>query len=103
MEAIIQRLETIKSKIESIQSNNTELSAIIKQKNKEIERLKKLIEIQNNTIKDQEYKLKVKSIAEQALSNDNELSHSLKKRELKFKINEMLKELDKLSHLIHQS
>jgi hypothetical protein len=96
-------LETIKLKIESIHSNNIELSAIIKQKNKEIDRLKKLIEIQNNTIKEQEYKLKVKSIAEHVLSNDDESSQSLKKRELKFKINEMLKELDNLSHLIHQS
>ena len=103
MEAIIQRLETIKLKIASIHSNNSELSAIIKQKNKEIERLKKLIEIQNNTIKEQEYKLKIKNIAEQALSNDDDASPSIKRRELKFKINEMLKELDKLSHLIHQS
>jgi hypothetical protein len=103
MEAIIQRLETIKLKIASIHSNNSELSSIIKQKNKEIERLKKLIEIQNNTIKEQEYKLKIKNIAEQALSNDDDASQSIKRRELKFKINEMLKELDKLSHLIHQS
>jgi hypothetical protein len=103
MEAIIQRLETIKLKIASIHSNNSELSAIIKQKNKEIERLKKLIEIQNNTIKEQEYKLKIKNIAEQALSNDDDASQSIKRRQLKFKINEMLKELDKLSHLIHQS
>ena len=62
MEAIIQRLETIKLKIASIHSSNSELSSIIKQKNKEIERLKKLIEIQNNTIKEQEYKLKVNII-----------------------------------------
>jgi hypothetical protein len=103
MEAIIQRLETIKLKIVSIHNNNSELSAIIKQKNKEIERLKKLIEIQNNTIKEQEYKLKIKNIAEQALSNDDDSSQSIKRKELKFKINEMLKELDKLSHLIHQS
>ena len=103
MEAIIQRLETIKLKIASIHSNNSELSAIIKQKNKEIERLKKLIEIQNNTIKEQEYKLKIKNMAEQALSNDDDASQSIKRRELKFKINEMLKELDKLSPLIHQS
>jgi hypothetical protein len=43
MEAIIQRLEVLKLKIASIHSNNSELSAVIKQKNKEIERLKKLI------------------------------------------------------------
>lgn len=103
METIIQRLEIIKQKISAMQSSNIELQNALKQRNKEIDRLKKLIDIQNNTIKEQDYKLKVKSIADQALISENDPMQSTKRRELKFKINEMLKELDKLSHLIHQS
>lgn len=100
MQDILNRLKAIKQKAEEILSENRLLKQSLKKQEDQIERLKKLIEIQNNTLKEQEQKLKIKDIVESALE-DRELGAN-KKRELKAKINEMIKEVDKVIHLMNQ-
>jgi alcohol dehydrogenase class IV len=100
MQDILNRLNAIKIKAEEILSENRLLKQSLKKQEDQIERLKKLIEIQNNTLKEQEQKLKIKEIVESALE-DRELGAN-KKRELKAKINEMIKEVDKVIHLMNQ-
>lgn len=65
-------------------------------KDKEVERLKKIIDIQNSSIKELELKLKIKRIAD---SVNTEQSGN---RDLKFKINDMIGEVDKIISLLHQ-
>ncbi|MDP2176218.1 MAG: hypothetical protein Q8K70_09960 [Bacteroidota bacterium] len=100
MQEILNRLNAIKQKLEEILSENRLLKQSLKKQEDQIERLKKLIEIQNNTLKNQEQRLKIKEIVESAL-DDQDLGAN-KKRELKAKINEMIKEVDKVIHLMNQ-
>lgn len=100
MEELIKRLRMIKVQAEQLLARNSEMSARIVEKDREIARLKQLLEIQNNTLRELEDKLKVKRIAEEAGSEIH--AHSGKNRDLKFKINEMIREVDKVIALLHQ-
>lgn len=99
MEAIIRRLQEVKQAILGLKKENAALNGELQQKEKEIKRLKKLLDIQNSSIKDLEQKLKMKRLAEE-LNQKGEESGS--NRDLKFKINEMIKEVDKIISLMHQ-
>lgn len=98
MEQLLERLKNIKNEVQSLKTINDDLKESIEIKDKEISRLKQLLEIQNNSLKEMEQKLKIKRIAEGATGeSDGESS-----RDLKFKINEMLKEVEKVMSLMHQ-
>jgi len=93
MDAIVARLEKIKKAVFVLKKQNTDLNLNNKKVEKELERLKQLVVIQNNSIKELEQKVKIKEIAEGFILDDNlEVN---KRRALKQKINEMIKEVDK--------
>lgn len=100
MEALIKRLEAIKTKVSNLKLALRTRTQELESKEKEVARLKKLIEIQNSSIKELEAKLKMKRIAE-GLSSETE-NDSASNRDLKFKINEMIKEVDRIMTLMHQ-
>ena len=100
MDRLVARLLKIKDKIGALKLQNRKLHAEIKKSETTILRLRQLIEIQNNTIKQQEQQLKIKRIANQ-LDSDNKLPPN-ESRSLKYKINEIIKEVDKVIGLIHQ-
>lgn len=98
MEQLLERLKNIKNEVQSLKTINDDLKQSLDTKEKEINRLKQLLEIQNSSLKEMEQKLKIKRIAEGAVGeSDGESS-----RDLKFKINEMLKEVEKVMSLMHQ-
>ncbi len=101
MEELLKRLQSIKDQVLQLKAENASLLKDQDRKEREIHRLKQLIDIQNSSLKQMEQKLKIKRIADEVLSDDD--SHeSHKTRELKFKINEMIKEVDKVMSLLHQ-
>lgn len=100
MESIIRRLQEIKAQVEVLKQEQNEALAALTQKDREIGRLKKLIEIQNSSLKDMEHKLKMKRLAEEASGSEDDENGS--NRDLKFKINEMIKEVDKIITIMHQ-
>ena len=96
MEHLAQRLQEIKSEIIRLKKANEEIVLAKSKKSKELERLKRIIEIQNSSIKELESKLKIKRIADSV--NDEQGNN----RDLKFKINDMIGEVDKIISLMHQ-
>ncbi len=96
MEHLAQRLQEIKQEIIRLKKANEEIVLAQSKKDKEVERLKKIIDIQNSSIKELELKLKIKRIAD---SVNTEQSGN---RDLKFKINDMIGEVDKIISLLHQ-
>jgi hypothetical protein len=96
MEHLAQRLQEIKSEIIRLKKANEEIVLAQSKKSKELERLKRIIEIQNSSIKELELKLKIKRIADSV--NDEQGNN----RDLKFKINDMIGEVDKIISLMHQ-
>jgi hypothetical protein len=96
MEHLAQRLQEIKLEIIRLKKANEEIVLALSKKNKEVDRLKKIIEIQNSSIKELELKLKFKRIADSV--NDEQGTN----RDLKFKINDMIGEVDKIISLLHQ-
>lgn len=99
MNELRERLKAIKEQIERLQNSNKQLREEASGREKEISRLKQLVEIQNNSLKELEQKLKIKRIAE-GVNQAEETEGS--NRDLKFKINEMIKEVDKIMNLMHQ-
>jgi len=99
MEQFIKRLQDIKQSILELKQEKNAIVESLSKKDKEIGRLKKLLEIQNSTIKDLENKLKMKRIADEMNGAEEESGSN---RDLKFKINEMIKEVDKIISLMHQ-
>lgn len=100
MEQLLLRLAKVKDQIKALKSQKEQLLNEHKKALSTIERLQKLVEIQNNSIRQLEQQLKVKRIADQ-LGNDASLS-SNESRALKYKINEIIKEVDKVIALIHE-
>lgn len=100
MEQLLGRLAKIKDKVKALKSQNEKLMLEQKKMEQSIERLQKLVEIQNNSIRQFEQQLKIKRIADQIGSTDS-LSPN-ENRELKYKINEIIKEVDKVIALIHE-
>ncbi len=99
MEALIKRLQEVKQAILGLKEENVQLNSALEKREKEINRLKKLLEIQNSSIKDLEQKLKMKRMADELNGEEAENGSN---RDLKFKINEMIKEVDKIITLMHQ-
>lgn len=97
MEQIVYRIQAIKAKVQALQQEQVQLQSELMQRNKDVERLKRLIDIQNSTIKQLEQKLKTKRIADGVQSDE-----PINNRDLKFKINEMIGEIDKIIALLHQ-
>ena len=97
MEQIVYRIQAIKVKVQALQQEQMQLQSELSQRNKDVERLKRLIDIQNSTIKQLEQKLKTKRIADGVQSDEPSNN-----RDLKFKINEMIGEIDKIIALLHQ-
>jgi len=100
MEQLLLRLAKVKNQIKSLKSQKELLLIEHKKALGHIERLQKLVEIQNNSIRQLEQQLKVKRIADQ-MGNAETLSAN-ENRALKYKINEIIKEVDKVIALIHQ-
>lgn len=100
MEAIIKRLQAIKASVSSLKKRLEQKDSELESKEKEILRLRRLLDIQNSSIKELEQKLKIKRIADGLSGSDSEDNAS--NRDLKFKINEMIKEVDRIMTLIHQ-
>lgn len=100
MDQLLGRLAKIKEKVKALKSQNEKLLLEQKKSEHSIERLQKLVEIQNNTIRQLEQQLKIKKIADQMGSNES-LSPN-ENRALKYKINEIIKEVDKVIALIHE-
>lgn len=101
METLVKRLEDIKAKIVQLKAEQSAHQKTQEQKDKEITRLRQLIDIQNSSIRQLESKLKIKRIADE-FSNGEAQSETGSKRDLKFKINEMINEIDKVITLIHR-
>lgn len=102
MQELLSRLGMIQKKLHQLIEEKKTIAQTNKDLKRENERLQRIVSIQNETIKMQEQKLKVKEIIEATLNPDQELS-SNKKRELKHKINEMIKEVDYLINQIYQN
>lgn len=100
MEKLVARLVRIREKITALKLQNQQLKKDLKKAEDTIERLRQLIEIQNNTIKKHEQELKVKRIATQ-LETGEALSPN-ESRALKSKINEIIREVDKVIATLHQ-
>ncbi len=100
MDQLVNRLLKIKEKILALKVQNKKLLEENKKFESTIKRLTQLIEIQNNSIKKMEQQLKIKRIADQ-LGSDSKLSPN-ESRELKYKINEIIKEVDKVIAQIHE-
>lgn len=98
---IVNKLEEIKKKLKQLKGQNNDQRNLIEKQKTEIERLQKLIEIQNISLKNQDQKLKIKEIVEAVLNPDLDRD-SNKKRALKHKLNEMIKEVDKIINLVQQ-
>ncbi len=98
---IVNKLEEIKKKLKQLKEQNNDQRNLIEKQKTEIERLQKLIEIQNISLKNQDQKLKIKEIVEAVLNPDLDRD-SNKKRALKHKLNEMIKEVDKIINLVQQ-
>ncbi len=101
MENLLKRLQEIKTQVLQLKTENSERAIVISKKDKELLRLRQLIDIQNSTIKQLEQKLKIKRIAD-GVSEDAGSEESSNNRDLKFKINEMIREVDKIISLIHR-
>lgn len=99
MEALIKRLQEVKQAILGLKEENAQLNSALEKRDKEISRLKRLLDIQNSSIKDLEQKLKMKRMADELNGDESESGTN---RDLKFKINEMIKEVDKIISLMHQ-
>jgi chromosome segregation ATPase len=100
MEQLVERLKSIKVEIKKLKSEVSKLENLHQQKEKENKRLKQLLDVQNSSIKELENKLKIKRIADEIVGDGNQTEES--HRDLKFKINEMIKEVDKIVSLIHR-
>lgn len=100
MEKLIARLAKIKDKIAALRLQQQKLAQELKKAESTNQRLRQLIEIQNNTIKQQEQQLKIKRIADQ-LEAQHELPPN-ESRALKSKINEIIREVDKVIATLHQ-
>ncbi|MES2616343.1 MAG: hypothetical protein V4613_00605 [Bacteroidota bacterium] len=100
MEELIKRLQLIHDKVNALKLENKQLKSELTKSEKQLQRLKQIIDIQNSTLQQQEQQLKIKTIATQ-LVNDQPLSPN-ESRALKQKINEMIKEVDKVIALIHE-
>jgi hypothetical protein len=100
MEALIKRLNNIKVKVSALKQALKLKSEELESREKEVARLRKLLDIQNSSIKELEHKLKMKRIAEGVSGETEEAASS--NRDLKFKINEMIKEVDRIMTLMHQ-
>ncbi|MDI1235763.1 MAG: hypothetical protein PSX81_15910 [bacterium] len=100
MDQLLSRLAKIKDKVKALKSQNERLLLEQKKTEQTITRLQKLIEIQNNSIQKLEQQLKIKRIADQVGAGES-LSPN-ENRELKYKINEIIKEVDKVIALIHE-
>lgn len=100
MEAFIQRLAAIREEILKLKAENESMRNQHNERDKEISRLRNLIEIQNSSIRQLEQKLKIKRIAD-GLSGES-AEETGGNRDIKFKINEMIKEVDKVISLMHQ-
>lgn len=98
MEELLQRLQAIKEEVLRLKAKSAELQKQAGKAEKDNQRLRQLLEIQNNSIKQMEQKLKVKRIADGVVGNDDGESN----RELKFKINNIIKEVDRVISLMHQ-
>jgi hypothetical protein len=101
MEELVKRLQDIKEQVLNLKAQNELLLQDQERKNKELQRLKQLVDIQNSSLKQMEQKLKIKRIADEVTGEDDSLD-SNSSRELKLKINEMIKEVDKIMTLMHQ-
>lgn len=101
MEELVKRLQDIKEQVLNLKNQNHSLLHEQDKKDKEIHRLKQLVDIQNSSLKQLEQKLKIKRIADEVTGTED-TGDSNTSRELKFKINEMIKEIDKIMSLIHQ-
>jgi hypothetical protein len=99
MEALIKRLQDVKQAILELKEENAGMTEALAEKDKEVARLRRLLDIQNSSIKDLEHKLKMKRLADEVNSEEHESGSN---RDLKFKINEMIKEVDKIISLMHQ-
>jgi len=100
MEELVKRLQEIKEQVLHLKTQNDSLLQDQNRKDRELQRLKQIVEIQNSSLKQMEQKLKIKRIADEVMGE--EPMDSNKSRELKFKLNEMIKEVDKVISLIHQ-
>ncbi len=100
MEKLIARLARIKDKIAALRLQQQKLTQELKKAENTNQRLKQLIEIQNNTIKQQEQQLKIKRIAEQVEAQGTLPPNE--SRALKSKINEIIREVDKVIATLHQ-
>lgn len=100
MERIVARLKKIQDRISVLKTQNGQLQSDLKQAEDTIARLRQLMEIQNNTIRQQEQELKIKRLADQLESGEPLTPNE--SRSLKYKINEIIKEVDKVMGLIHQ-
>lgn len=99
MEALIKRLQEVKQAILQLKEENAVITEALAEKDKEVARLRRLLDIQNSSIKDLEHKLKMKRLVDEVNSEEHESGSN---RDLKFKINEMIKEVDKIISLMHQ-
>lgn len=98
MEELLQRLQAIKEEVLRLKTKSAELQKQADKAEKDNQRLRQLLEIQNNSIKQMEQKLKVKRIADGVSGSEDGESN----RELKFKINDIIKEVDRVISLMHQ-
>ena len=98
MDVIVQRLVKIKKKVEVLKSQNEVFSKENKKISKEIQRLNKLVNIQNSSINELEKKLKIQEIVEGVITSEG--LEPNKRRELKHKLNEMIREVDKVIAII---
>lgn len=98
MEELLQRLQAIKNEVLTLKTRSAELQKQADKAEKDNQRLRQLLEIQNSSIKQMEQKLKVKRIADGVSGNEDGESN----RELKFKINDIIKEVDRVISLMHQ-
>ncbi len=103
METLVKRLQEIKDEILRLKSENEDLRSAHGKKEKEIARLRQLIDIQNNSINQLDQKLKIKRIADGVSGSETDNTvESGSNRDLKFKINEMIREVDKIISLLHR-
>lgn len=100
MEELVKRLQLIHDKVNALKLENKQLKSELNKSEKQLLRLKQIIDIQNSTLQQQEQQLKIKTIASQLVS-DQPLSPN-ESRALKHKINEMIKEVDKVIALINE-
>ncbi len=100
IDEILNKINSIQKKSNSLKKKSEQLELDNKDLIFQISKTKKLLEIQNNTIKELENKLKTKLLAE-TLSNHEKIS-SNDSRKIKLKINEMIKEIDLVISQLNQ-